>query len=87
MDTDIITVPEGTFVECNRCCKRFPITKDNQRGRFKNQFATRLRKFEVCPHCHMNDSHWLQVESVAPSYDHLLTHLRKDALRIWAVNN
>lgn len=87
MDTDIITVPEGTFVECNRCCKRFPITKDNQRGRFKSQLVTRLRKFECCPHCHMNDNHWLTAASIAPSYEHLQPHLRKDALRLWAVNN
>lgn len=87
MDTDIIAVPAGVEVSCNRCGRKFQTTKANERGRFKNQFATRLRKFEVCPHCHMNDSHWLQVESAAPSYDHLLPHLRKDALRIWAVNN
>lgn len=87
MDTDIIAVPEGTPVSCNRCGHTFRTTKVNERGKFKSQPVTRLRKFDVCPHCHMNDCHWLQAKTVAPSYDHLLPYLREQAIKIWAVNN
>lgn len=87
MDANIINVPEGTQVHCNRCGKTFSLSTGNERGRFKSQLTTRLRKFVVCPHCHMNDSHWLDARTIAPSYDHLQPHLRKDALRLWAVNN